>query len=218
MISVNGRAPTAQRFARDWSSGSREMDTRGQEVLAVADGVVVEVKDGIPENEGRPTTALAVPITLETLLGNHVLLDIGDERFAVYAHLQPGLSVGVGDRVKTGDLLGLVGNSGNSMGNHLHFQIVDRPSPLGGEGVPYVIDSFEVIGERFGRRDAESNAYRMEEESWDPELREREMPMEGAIVRFRNTGGGKGSVDGSAAPEPSRPIHSTGCSMQGRCP
>ncbi len=171
-MSVSGRAPIAQRFARDWNTVVIG-DTRGKEVVAVADGVVIETKDGIAENESMTTRA--VPITMETLLGNYVVLDIGNERYAVYAHLQPGLPVREGDSAEAGDVLGLVGNSGNSMGNHLHFQIVDRPSPLGGEGMPYVFEYFEVIGQRLGRN----------VEFWDPEVREREMPMDGAIVRLR---------------------------------
>jgi murein DD-endopeptidase MepM/ murein hydrolase activator NlpD len=171
-IAVSGRAALAQRFARDWNKTGPREPTRGQDVLAVADGVVLEVKDGIPENV--PGSG-AVPITLETLLGNYIILDIGNDRYAVYAHLQHGnLRVAVGDRVRAGDVLGLVGNSGNSMGDHLHFHITDDPSPLGGEGMPYVIDSFEVTGAR----------YRNASESWAPERREREMPMEGAIVTF----------------------------------
>jgi murein DD-endopeptidase MepM/ murein hydrolase activator NlpD len=61
----------------------------GSEVLAVADGVVSEVKDGIPQNiPGEDSRA--VPITLETIGGNHIILDLGDGRHAFYAHLQPG--------------------------------------------------------------------------------------------------------------------------------
>lgn len=56
-----------------------------------------------------------MPITLETVGGNHVILDLGAGRYACYAHLQPGsIRVKPGDRVRTGQVLGLVGNSGNS--------------------------------------------------------------------------------------------------------
>jgi len=86
-----------------------------------------------------------VPITLETIGGNHVVLDLGHRRFAFYAHLQPGsLKVKVGDRVKRGQVLGLVGNSGNSTEPHLHFHLADSISPLGSEGVPYALDSFDT--------------------------------------------------------------------------
>ena len=65
-----------------------------------------------------------VPITLETVGGNNVIMEIGDGLYAFYAHLQPGsLRVKVGDKVRRGQVLGLLGNSGNSSEPHLHFHI-----------------------------------------------------------------------------------------------
>jgi murein DD-endopeptidase MepM/ murein hydrolase activator NlpD len=120
--------------------------TYGAEALAVADGVVIGIKDGIPENVPQ-TKARAVPITLETISGNYVLLDIGGGRFASYAHFQPNsLKVKVGDKVKLGQVLGLVGNSGNSDLPHLHFHITNAASTLAAEGVPYVFKSFVMQG------------------------------------------------------------------------
>jgi murein DD-endopeptidase MepM/ murein hydrolase activator NlpD len=82
-----------------------------------------------------------VPITSETVAGNHIVLDLGGGRYAFYAHFQPGsLKVKVGDRVTRGQVIGLVGNSGNSTEPHLHFHISDGVSPLGSEGLPYVLD------------------------------------------------------------------------------
>ena len=111
----------------------------GAEVLAVANGLVVATKDGIPENVPG-ITSRAVPITSETVGGNHIVLDLGGGRYAFYAHFQPGsLKVKVGDRVTRGQVIGLVGNSGNSTEPHLHFHISDGVSPLGSEGLPYVL-------------------------------------------------------------------------------
>ena len=60
-----------------------------------------------------------------------------ERRYPVYAHLQPGsLRVKLGDKVRRGQTLGLVGNSGNSTEPHLHFHITDANSPLGSEGLP----------------------------------------------------------------------------------
>jgi murein DD-endopeptidase MepM/ murein hydrolase activator NlpD len=52
--------------------------------------------------------------------------------------------VKVGDRVKRGQVLGLVGNSGNSSEPHLHFHVMDGRSVLGSEGIPYAFETFEV--------------------------------------------------------------------------
>ncbi|MCC6927655.1 MAG: M23 family metallopeptidase [Gemmatimonadaceae bacterium] len=153
-------APTiAQRFAIDYvkvdtayrthagdAAKNESYYAEGLDALAVADGKVVAIKDGIPENVPG-IDSRAVPITLETVGGNHVIIDIGGGHYAFYAHLRPGsLKVKLGDRVKRGQVVGLVGNSGNSTEPHLHFHISDSPSPLGSEGVPYQHDRFELLG------------------------------------------------------------------------
>jgi murein DD-endopeptidase MepM/ murein hydrolase activator NlpD len=113
----------------------------GADALAVGDGVVVEVKDGIPEN--IPNQTPVVPITLDTVAGNHINLDLGGGVYAMYAHLQPGsLRVKVGDKVKRGQVLALVGNTGNSTEPHLHFQLMNGNSPLGSDGLPYALSGF----------------------------------------------------------------------------
>jgi Peptidase family M23 len=144
-----------ERFAVDWvqlgadgnSFTGNQADNRsyhcyGAEVLAVANGKVVGVKDGIMENV--PNAAkMAVPITLETIGGNYVMEDIGGGRYAFYAHLIPGtIGVKVGDSVKAGEPLAKLGNSGNSTEPHLHFHICDGPNPLFCNGLPFEIDHF----------------------------------------------------------------------------
>lgn len=187
---VAGDRPTiAQRFAIDYvmldSSGrtfagdrlrNESYHAHGQDALAVADGIIALVKDSIPENIPGATSR-AVPITLETVGGNFVILDIGGGRFAFYAHLQPGsLRVKVGDRVRRGQRLGLVGNSGNSTEPHLHFHLADAPSALGAEGAPYVHERFEVAGR--------CRATLAGCVSAPPQVRRREMPLGGMIVHF----------------------------------
>jgi murein DD-endopeptidase MepM/ murein hydrolase activator NlpD len=65
----------------------------------------------------------------------------------MYAHLAPhSLPVHVGDRVKAGDKLGILGNSGNTTGPHLHFQISDRPSTLNVTSLPFVFETMRLGG------------------------------------------------------------------------
>jgi hypothetical protein len=153
LIATEGSARIAQRFAIDWvqvhptgatfigdQKDNKSYRAYGSDVLAVANAMVVATKDGIPENVPGATSR-AVPITSDTIGGNHIVLDLGGGRYAFYAHLQPGsLKVKVGDRVTRGQVIGLVGNSGNSTEPHLHFHISDGVSPLGSEGLPYVLD------------------------------------------------------------------------------
>jgi hypothetical protein len=131
LIPVGGSARISQRFAIDWVRlrddgktftgdplDNKNYRAYGSEVLAVADGVVSEMKDGIPQNVPGENSR-AVPITLETIGGNHIILDLGHGRYAFYAHLQPGSTrVKAGDQVHRGQVLALVGNTGNSTEPH----------------------------------------------------------------------------------------------------
>ena len=163
VLGLNGSVASGQRFAIDFlevddqgrstrtdRSKNENFYAYGKELYAVADGNIVETKDGIPENDPSNATNRAVPINLETVGGNHIVIDIGNGHYAFYAHLKPGsLRVKVGDRVKRGQVIGLLGNSGNSTEPHLHFHISDAlaagTTTLGSEGIPYALPSFELV-------------------------------------------------------------------------
>ncbi|HZJ12200.1 MAG TPA: M23 family metallopeptidase, partial [Methyloceanibacter sp.] len=116
----------------------------GDEIYAAADGTVVAVEDGLPE---QVPGKLPEGATIQMAGGNHVVVDIGEGRFAFYAHMQPGsVKVKMGDKVKTGQVLGLLGNSGNTDTPHLHFHVMDAPSPLLTNGLPYVFTAFTGQG------------------------------------------------------------------------
>jgi len=179
LLAAGGRVVFPQRFATDWvqvkktdplkfesaprydsrsrftgdSRNNKNYRAYGADVLAVADATVARIKDGVPENSpGEDSTA--VPITDDAELGNYLILDLGAGNYCLYAHLQPGtLRVKAGDRVKRGQSLGFLGNSGSSTEPHLHFQVMNGTSLLAPEGVPYLIDSFELLsGPNAGRK------------------------------------------------------------------
>lgn len=188
LIPVEGRAVIAQRFAIDWIQVGKNgktfrgdpLDNKsyyayGAEAFAVADGVVAATLDGVPSNIPGPESR-AVPITLENIGGNHIVLDIGNGYYAFYAHLQPGsLRFKVGDKVRRGEVVGLVGNTGNSTEPHLHFHIANAPGQLGAEGLPYALTSFEVRG-RLGDASAANGK--------KSETRKISLPYDAEIVRF----------------------------------
>jgi hypothetical protein len=137
-LQMHGAPHWAQRFAADImklddagcaipEGASFTENTRffgyGQDVLAVADARVARVLEGVPENVPGAESR-AVPINVTTVTGNAVWLDLGENRFAFYAHLRPGsIRVHEGDVVHRGDVLGSLGNSGNSTAPHLHFHV-----------------------------------------------------------------------------------------------
>jgi hypothetical protein len=157
-LPINGALHVAERFAIDFvqlddknmlNSGPQDQLSSyayfGDEIYAVADGTVVGTADGLPEQVPGKLPAGA---TIQMAAGNHVVVDIGEGRFAFYAHMQPGsVRVKVGDKVKTGQVLGLLGNSGNTDTPHLHFHVMDGPSPLLANGLPYVFTTFTDQGQ-----------------------------------------------------------------------
>ena len=159
-ITMNGVTRVPQRYAQDWvyldtvsgqaaagnASLARNYYGFGKEIFAVANGTVVDASDGLADFE---TIYSASGSTLATAAGNYVILDLGNRKYACYAHMVNGsVRVKSGDTVKEGQVLGLMGNSGNSDIPHLHFQVVtDIPSFLGTEGYPHVYRSFDVTGE-----------------------------------------------------------------------
>ncbi|MFC5595017.1 peptidoglycan DD-metalloendopeptidase family protein [Lysobacter niastensis] len=159
IIVAGGLGQISRRYAVDWKrrkdgaffSGDprdvRSYHAYGAEVRAVADATVVHVKDGLPDNIPRTAAGFetAVPVTMDTVAGNSVVLDLGDGQYAYYAHLKPG-SVGVrtGDRVRRGEVVGAIGNSGDAREPHLHLQVTNGPDILASEGLPYVIDRFRI--------------------------------------------------------------------------
>lgn len=154
---VNGAFRDGQRFAIDFAAlledGGRthagdpnrndSYFNYGRPVLAVGAGKVVEAVDRYPDQVPNHP----VPVTGAALDGNVVILKLGKGVFAGYAHLVPGsVRVRRGERVREGQVLGKLGNSGNSSGPHLHFQLMNHPSLLDADGLPFVLDRFKLRG------------------------------------------------------------------------
>ena len=158
--SINGALYNSQRFAIDWMRLNKDgelvhgdpTDVRnftdyGAKVYAVADGTVVETLDNL-DNQIPGTLPNPATITLKTVDGNHVILAIGNGLYVFYAHLKKGsITVHKGEHIKAGTVIGELGNTGNTSGPHLHFHIMDGPSAMGSQGVPYVIDGFKLAGQ-----------------------------------------------------------------------
>ncbi|MGD3105566.1 M23 family metallopeptidase [Streptomyces sp. YGL11-2] len=146
----------------------------GAPLFAVADATVVRVEDGQRDHLSRTSwLALGYFFLVESVvrslggarrvIGNHVVLDLGDGTHALYAHVRRGsAAVRPGDRVRTGQPLGECGNSGNSTEPHLHFQLMNGADPDTADGVPFIWRGIGVPrnGETFTAEEPESTPAR----------------------------------------------------------
>ncbi len=131
-------SPCRYRRLEDWV-------TYGSPVLAAADGVVVSVYDGAPDNDpvGR------IRFTSKTLEGNYVIIKHSPCTYSLYAHLKKGsIIVKEGDMVKQGDVIGEAGNSGMSTAPHLHFQLLSSPSLFSATSLPIKMSYVDIKGRR----------------------------------------------------------------------
>ena len=97
------------------------------DVIAVADGEVVYVQDGVPGYDDEVYTA-----------GNFVRIKHESGVYSRYLHLVNGsVKVKVGQKVKAGAVLGTEGNTVYSMGTHLHFDINDGNDYV--DPLPYLL-------------------------------------------------------------------------------
>jgi hypothetical protein len=107
-------------------------------VYSPCEGIIIEAVDGLPDQVPPETDR-------EHLAGNHVVVQCQNVS-VLLAHLQNGsVAVQVGDRVTTDQVLGRIGNSGNTTEPHLHIHAVhgNPVNVLEGEGVPI------LFGEKF---------------------------------------------------------------------
>lgn len=209
VLPVNMKLNNSQRFAIDWMrtndqgnlyTGDRNKNESyfgyNSPVYAVADGTVVSTLDNLDANAPGVLPAddpvLAAKLTVENIDGNHVILDLGDGSYAMYAHFIKGsLLVKPGDKVTKGQQIASLGNTGNANAPHLHFQLMDGPSLLEADGLPYVLDTFGYQGRVADKAifDADmflSGSFFGPERLASPQDRTNELPLLNAIVNFAN--------------------------------
>lgn len=200
VMPLNGRWVAPERWAVDYIrldeknrlltgdlSRNESYPQYEQKVLAVRDGTILDVKDGMPDL--TPPNMPQNP-TIQSAGGNCVLQDIGNGFAAFYAHFSPGsIKVARGERVRKGQVLGLLGNSGNSSGPHLHFHIVKGRLGIAANGFPYVVDSFKLKGQADSKDGLQTELTKPEVPvhilpPQTPGRHRNEMPADLAVVEF----------------------------------
>jgi len=202
LLPLNGRFALAQRFAIDWEQvGPDKRLVRGEKpdikdvksyniygkpVYAVADGTVVSRRDDLPD---QTPGKLPDGLPIDEADGNHVVLKLDDRTYALYAHLQRK-DVAQPGAVRKGAVLGYVGNSGNTSAPHLHFHVMDGPSPLLSNGLPYLIDKFTMTAiDEQGTADfdrAEATGVPLTLTLSEPKPKDSVLPMDLMVVDFPN--------------------------------
>lgn len=101
----------------DFGVGSWDGMEEGREVVAAANGIVVDVHDGEYDRcTGESSECSGY--------GNYVFLRHADGRYSFYGHMSTdSIVVQLGEFVACGEHIGMVGSSGHSSGPHLHFEV-----------------------------------------------------------------------------------------------
>jgi murein DD-endopeptidase MepM/ murein hydrolase activator NlpD len=112
----------------------------GKELYSPCDGEVVLVVDGIKDNIPGVLNPIYIP-------GNTVIIKTANGEFVFFAHFkQHSIVVKQGQKVTTGALLGLCGNSGNSSEPHLHFHLQNTEDMTKATGAKCFFDQLKVNG------------------------------------------------------------------------
>ena len=112
----------------------------GKELYAPCDGEIVLVVDGIKDNIPGNLNPIYVP-------GNTVIIKTAIGEYVFFAHFkQHSIVVKQGQKISTGELLGLCGNSGNSTEPHLHFHLQNDEDMVKATGAKCYFDQLKVNG------------------------------------------------------------------------
>jgi hypothetical protein len=128
---------------------NEEHHSFNQPVVAPAGGKVVWVRDDMPDQQpGEPLDPTLVGNDQTRIAGNLVVIAHGFGEYSCLAHLRAGsVQVREGEMIKRGQVVGAVGNSGQSPGPHLHYHLQNGPHLFVDQGLPVLFSRFYAAGD-----------------------------------------------------------------------
>jgi hypothetical protein len=193
LLPVNGKLLNAARYAINFTqlqpggnllSGPPDRLSSypyyGEPVYSVAPGTVVSAVDGMPE--ARLGYLPSLPFA--KVGGNEIVVRMAGGRYATYSQLRTGsVAVRVGQKVRTGQVLGTIGSSGYTSSPQFEFRVTDGPQPRASDSIPFRFDHFTVDGRLANFRGLfEGQKARIEPEFDGPHVDE--LPLAEQVVNF----------------------------------
>jgi hypothetical protein len=127
-------------MSRSGSDRPQDYAGWGRPIIAPAGGTVVQARN---DRRDQPKDGESNPVYYAPEypnggdVGNNVVIDHGHGEYSLIAHMRMGsVRVRIGDRVVQGQPLGELGNSGDSTGPHVHYQLQDGPRWEFADGLP----------------------------------------------------------------------------------
>ena len=150
-------------------------------IIAARDGVVVYPTEGV-SNNCPSSYSLS---SCGNGYGNYVIIQHSDGNYTLYAHLhQNSVTVKAGDSVRQGQVIGKMGSSGNSTGNHLHFEVRE-----GANSYKNCVDPLNYVSTDNPRTVSYGDDFLKWMNSWEGHT-----PIEGDYYVVQNIGDGLRSV------------------------
>ncbi|MCI0442469.1 M23 family metallopeptidase [bacterium] len=145
---IIGLGPHYEVIKTDGST-NEDFYTFGMEIISPADGKVTFARNDVPDNKkpGEVDSDVFMKMSdpIRAFPGNNVIIDHGNGEFSFLAHMKMGsVRVKTGDTVKAGQVIGLLGNSGNSDGPHLHYHFMAGPTVFKNDGLPSKFKNVEM--------------------------------------------------------------------------
>lgn len=165
-VDASGKPYKLSGFVRHvfWRLNVADVFAWEKKVFAPFDGVIVEAVNSCEDREKLNifrdviyTLVLAPrqkPNDATFFLGNHVIMQSDKGIYALFAHLRKdSIAIQQGERVKAGEAIAAIGNSGNTIQPHLHFQLTKDSDPFTAIPLPFVFAGFDKKEGRSWKRE-----------------------------------------------------------------